>query len=511
MNVQDRRVQAVQVGALALLFAAFPLLEAVQCRSLSSLTNSDIWWHLSTGLWMLQHHALPHTGIFSQAAERPWIAASWLFDLKLAIYYRLLGLRAIPMCAMFFKAGLGVVTFLLAGGRRGNFWGAVAISVIAQYVLGGLPATALYGSVIFLGVELLLLLESRQHAQMLWWLAPLFLVWANVDVNFVYGLGALVLFVFAEVVSAALQSASTGAGFTAALTRSATQKKRAFLAGALCFVATLFTPYFYRPYQVFFATAWNGANAYLPDHKALGFRQPQDYVLLLFVMAAFLALGLRRSRNLFLIAALAAGAGLSFYSQHDAWLVTLAAVAVMGETLAGAVHPAEARDAETRDEAETRDKKDASAKYPAGGRTIWIAAALTAVALVAAAAALVPRSGRLMTKVAESYPVAAADSIRSHRMAQPIFNAFEWGGFLTWYLPEFPVAIDGRVDLYGDDFIIEYSKVMNADVRYTEFPALAGAQTIVLPRTAIMAQAMATVSGYKVAYQDDVAVVISRE
>jgi hypothetical protein len=52
---------------------------------------------------------------------------------------------------------------------------------------------------------------------------------------------------------------------------------------------------------------------------------------------------------------------------------------------------------------------------------------------------------------------------------------------------------------------------MNADVRYTEFPALAGAQTIVLPRTAIMAQAMATVSGYKVAYQDDVAVVISRE
>lgn len=133
------------------------------------------------------------------------------------------------------------------------------------------------------------------------------------------------------------------------------------------------------------------------------------------------------------------------------------------------------------------------------------------MALVAAAAALVPRSGRLMTKVAESYPVAAADSIRSHRMAQPIFNAFEWGGFLTWYLPEFPVAIDGRVDLYGDDFIIEYSKVMNADVRYTEFPALAGAQTIVLPRTAIMAQAMATVSGYKVAYQDDVAVVISRE
>lgn len=91
-----------------------------------------------------------------------------------------------------------------------------------------------------------------------------------------------------------------------------------------------------------------------------------------------------------------------------------------------------------------------------------------------------------------------------------MFNALEWGGFLTWYLPEYPVAIDGRIDLYGDDFVVAYSKTMNAEVRYTDFPALADARTIVLARSAIMADGLRSVPAFTVAYQDDVAVVLTR-
>ena len=92
-----------------------------------------------------------------------------------------------------------------------------------------------------------------------------------------------------------------------------------------------------------------------------------------------------------------------------------------------------------------------------------------------------------------------------------MFNALEWGGFLTWYLPEYPVAIDGRAGLYPDDFVLEYSKVMNAEERYTDFPTLANARTIILPRSAIMAAALGSVPGFKVQYQDNVAVVLTKE
>ncbi len=156
---------ALRVPALVALLTVAALAEAVRCSSLSSLLGGDVWWHLSSGLWILHNHALPHTGIFSQSAGAPWIAASWLYDLKLAIYSRLFGLRAIPIFAMFFKFALALITFLLAGGWRRNFWTAVALSAIAQYILAALPPTPVYCSLLFFGVELLLLLESRRRRE----------------------------------------------------------------------------------------------------------------------------------------------------------------------------------------------------------------------------------------------------------------------------------------------------------------------------------------------------------
>ncbi len=50
-------------------------------------------------------------------------------------------------------------------------------------------------------------------------------------------------------------------------------------------------------------------------------------------MAAFLALGLRRSRDIFQIGLLAGSLALSFYAQRDIWLVALAALAVIGEAI----------------------------------------------------------------------------------------------------------------------------------------------------------------------------------
>lgn len=507
MSGGARPGSALRIPSLLALFTVCALIEAGRRSSLSSLADADTWWHLSSGLWILHHHMLPHTAIFSQAGEAPWIAASWIYDLKLAIFYQLIGLRAIPVFSIGFKAGLAVITFLLAGGRRGNFWPAVALSLVAQYILGAVPPTPAYASILLFGVELILLLEWRRGERpgLLLWLPPLFLMWANADVYFVYGLVLLVLFLAScgyGFMTSAAKAANEEASFTAALKRSATQNKAPFVIAVSCVLATLITPYFYHPYGVFFSTTFSAANTYLPDSHAPGFRQSQDYLLLLLVMSAFLALGLRRSRDLFLIGLLAISAGLSFYARRDVWLVTLAALAVIGNAANHETVERRPADSGTTEPLRT---------LPLPSRDLMIAGGLAAVVLVAAAAALLPHSPEaLLAKAGQSYPVGASNYIREHRLPQPLFNAFEWGGFLTWYLPEYPVAIDGRIDLYGDDFVIEYSKVMNADARYTDFPAMANARTIVLPASAIMAQALRTLPPFKVAYSDGVAVVLTR-
>ena len=75
----------VRVLAMLLLFCTAAVYEAVH---LSSLADADVWWHLSTGIWILQNHAVPHSAIFSQYSTFPWTASSWGYDALLAAVYK---------------------------------------------------------------------------------------------------------------------------------------------------------------------------------------------------------------------------------------------------------------------------------------------------------------------------------------------------------------------------------------------------------------------------------------
>ncbi|HTW59595.1 MAG TPA: hypothetical protein VMD99_15820 [Terriglobales bacterium] len=476
------------------LFASAGACEAFRLSSLSAISNSDVWWHLSSGLWILQSHALPHTGLFSQSSGFPWIASSWAYDLLLALGYKWFGLRSLPLLLMCLRTALALLTFLLAGGLRGRFWPAVALSAVAQFVLGsGQPGPA-YFSILCFGIELLLLFESRRKGSVrpLWWLPPLFLLWANLEVQFVVGIALLLLFLVALAVQRYVERTTEPMPTSAAANFLALN--RVGMIAGLSLLATLITPYFYRPYGVYFSRTFNSANQYLIDFHAPGFRQPQDYILLLLAMSAFLALGLRRSRDLFQIALLSGSIVLSFYSQRDEWMITLAALAVIGEAIPSGSAT------ESPEAVELKSKRE-----------VLLALSGTLLVLIFVFVLRVPRNREiLLAKASQSYPVAACDYIRDHRLPQPLFNAYQWGGFLTWYLPDYPVAIDGRTDLYGADVITNYSKAMNAEIPYTAYPAMAGAQTILLPKSAIMAGALGSLPIFKKVYDDDLAIVLVR-
>jgi hypothetical protein len=472
-------LRKVHIPVMLGLFLAGALIEAVRLTSLSTITNGDVWWHLSSGLWILQNHGLPHNGIFSQAASSAWTPVSWGYDLLLAALYQGLDLRAIPALLMCFKVGLATVTFLLAGGLRGKSWTAFALSAVAQYLLVAFPPSPAYFSILCFGIELLLLFESRRRPVVLYWLPPLFLLWANSDSQFVYGIGLMVLFLVMIAIAERLQK------------HPYVPVMPALIAAGLAMVASLITPHLWEPYRIFFQSVTSAANPYLPDSLAMSFHRPQDYVLLLLTMGAFLAVGRRQLRDPFQIVLLSLAAMLSFYAQHNVWIVALVAVAIIGDAIPSGL---------------------AIGDGTAWNRRALATAAVSVVLLLAAIVLLIPRRRDvLLAKVAKGYPVAAGDYIREHQLPQPLFNAYEWGGFLTWYLPQYPVAVDGRTDLYGDDFIVLYSKAMNADVPYTAFPAMAGARTLLFPKNSILGEALSTLPRFKVAYRDDVGLVLTRE
>jgi hypothetical protein len=107
--------------------------------------------------------------------------------------------------------------------------------------------------------------------------------------------------------------------------------------------------------------------------------------------------------------------------------------------------------------------------------------------------------------------VGAADYIRDHHLPQPLFNPSQWGGFLMWYLPDYPVAIDGRAELYNDDQNIRYARFLQSQIPYSAYAPISRARTILLEKDSIKAQVLSRMPGYQVAYSDDVATVLLRK
>jgi len=476
--------------SIVLLFSLGAILESTR---LHSLREPEIWGHLQAGIWILKNRSWPQVGLFSQAGNLPWMDFCWGYEVVTAIAYKALGLRALPALLMCFRLALAGITFLLAGGQRGKFWSAATLSVVAQYVLFELGPGAIDASVILFGTELLLLLEWGRSgdSRLLFVLPVLFLLWANLDLAFVYGIGLYGLFL---AVLGVERMAVAAKWSWVERPMAEIRLKTALLTGGACVVASMMTPYAYRGYAAFLATQSSAVNRYLPSYAAMSFHQPPDYALLLLTMAAFLWLGVRRTRDLFQLAVLIGCATLAFHAQGEKWLVTLASVAVIGEAIS------------------ERAGKAVEATNLQRDRWTLATAGVTIAVVVLAFALWVPRqSDALMAKIAEKFPVRACDTIRQRQLPAPLFNSYGWGSFLTWYLPEYPVAIDGRRGLYPEEEETDYFKVMKVEAPYQSLPSMRQARTLLLDKESVVGEGLKEAPGFRVAYEDNISIVLVHE
>ena len=61
-----------------------------------AIASADTWWHLATGRWIVEHHAVPHTDPFSYAtAGKPWVAHEYLTDILMFFLHRAGGFIAL--------------------------------------------------------------------------------------------------------------------------------------------------------------------------------------------------------------------------------------------------------------------------------------------------------------------------------------------------------------------------------------------------------------------------------
>src|SRR5258708_4359260 len=165
-----------------LVVLTFVFLTLVFILAHGKVADPDIWWHLHNADYLIQHHALPRTDMYSfTVSGTPWMNHEWLAELPYYFGWRALGLSGIDAVAV------GVLTLIFLGvlylsyRECGNYKAAVLASCYTVF-LGRVsfgPRTILFGYACL--VVLLILLQrlrQRGHAP-LWLIPPLFCLWVN--------------------------------------------------------------------------------------------------------------------------------------------------------------------------------------------------------------------------------------------------------------------------------------------------------------------------------------------
>jgi len=113
--------------------------------------------------------------------------------------------------------------------------------------------------------------------------------------------------------------------------------------------------------------------------------------------------------------------------------------------------------------------------------------------------------------MALSLPVDAVEALNEAAPAGNLFNSYNWGGYLSLFAPDHPVFVDGRTDLYGDEFLTQqyYRAAVGAPGWQDTLRRYDIGAVLIEPESGL-AYTLREDSNWRAAYEDDLAVLFVR-
>ncbi len=470
-SIALRALMLIALYAIPLVVALRPVADPV--------LDPDVWWHLSVGQWVVEHGTVPDHDPFSRP-DQPWLAYSWLYEVLVYALWSRFGLAGVVVYRAVLALAVVAAVHRLVARPEPRFLVAIGLTGAAVLALAPLFSerpwlfTILFAT---LTLDVVLDLRAGRKTALTWALPLVFVLWANIHIQFVYGLFLLALACAAPLLDRALGRTPTELG--------SRSWRRLVALTAVCALATLVNPYHARLYGVVLEYASQpGPFRFVNELRALEFREPSDWVVLALGGTAAFFLGRRHKLPTFEALLLVASAFFAFRARRDLWFLVLAALAILSTT--GAIATASERFAWT-----------------------WRRCAAVVVGLIFVGAATAwardLSADNLDRKVAGKYPVRAAAIVTERGYPGPLYNDFNWGGYLIWALPRLPVALDGRTNLHGDERLERFGSTWSGAPGWEKDADLAKAGVVIAPADAPLASLLVRDERFRLVYEDDVA------
>jgi len=392
------------------------------------LYDADTFWHITAGEWMLDHRQVLHHDPFSHSMPgKEWQTHEWLTEILMALSYRAAGWNGIVMLG-----GLAVgAAAMLTGAWLARFMPplstliavltGMAILIPSLLVRPHLIALPL---LVFWTIALMRARERGQAPPL--WLPLVMVLWANVHGSYVFGLALVGPFALEALIDA----------------RRGDWREvvwRWGLFGVLCLAAALVTPHgvegLIHPFQLMAMKSLPNIVEWRPPDLA----KPSPLKFAIF-LTLFVAMS--RGAKFPVLRLLVLLGLLHMASQHIRHVVVLGTVGplLLAQPLGRVLSP----------------------EHTADLRRHW-----RLVAIVAAVGLIGATGYRfydpLVRKDGYHAPISALEAVPADLREKPVLNSYGLGGYLIF--KGVKVFIDGRADMYGDEFTEQYMKMARGDLK----------------------------------------------
>ncbi len=470
---------------------------AADCIRVFCVSSVDTFWIIQAGRDILANGRLPAGDIYSYTNfGHPWVLYQWLFEVVGGVADKFDGLRGVQVLVDFIDVLIFPVCLLQGLIKRGvPYWIALLTGTFA--VAASYPFLTWRPHLVSLFMVYLIyrLCDGfwREGGRRIFWLLPLFTLWANIHMVFPLGLVIVATYAGSSLVLWGLNRRKPE------LSRQYAEKFRWLaLVLFLCLLATLVNPYGWHLYTYGWGTAnsgfWKGT---IGEAMAPQFDDPvgamiAGYILLSIV--AVLVSGKRPSLPDGLIYVGLLAAGLTSWKMLPYFVS--GTMHATGLRLAGGLELIPIKWPRLlREVTYGIGRGILSPIYTIGLLALGVIFGLTHDVLLP-----------------PWVPQEAAEYIETHQLPQKIFCAAKFGSYMIYRTNgHFPVFIDNRFDMYGPEFSDRYFVATGFGIGWVDIVKQYGIQTAFVESDTGIARLLWASPDWRLVYSDGRAMIFVRD
>jgi hypothetical protein len=416
------------------------------------LADADAGWHIRTGQYILDHHAVPRQDLYSFSKPgAPWYAWEWGSDVLFGMLHRMAGLKGVVLAT-----GVVLAVFSTTLVRR-MIWRGTHLFIALGVALLAVGSSSIHFlarphifTLLLLSISVWMVECDRERpSRRIWWLVPVTVLWTNLHGGFL----GLIAVVGLAAVGTAVEAGIAHETWKGPQWRGAFRYARL---AAACGAASLINPYGYKLHAhviEYLRSDW--IRTVIQEFQSPSFRSENmlqfEALLLLGLFAAGSLLRRRRVVEalwivFFVHEALASVRHVPIYATVTAPVIAYEVAAWWKIWSAGATK---------KSLAGIVNQMAADAGSLFRRTSIWPAAAVSALILTGAP---IPWPRDFPDVI---FPTRMVHEHSAEIMGKRVLTTDQWGDYLIYTNPQQKVFVDGRSDFYGPEIGNQYLGLVN--------------------------------------------------